>query len=243
MLLGRLCSELSIQPMVALRTAAVVKAFAFFIGCIFIGCGGSGGGSNDAADTAPQPVGEKNGAVVFFGDSLTAGYVIPVEQAYPALIEEKLRAAGHQNRVVNAGISGQTSAEGLARISSVLGQPITIFFLELGANDSRHGVEPVEMKRNLRSTIDAVRAANPQVAIVIAGMVSLGNRGPEYDAAFRQVYSDLAAETGATLMPFLLEDVYGKPEYYPADDDIHPNAKGHQIVAESVYKYIEPLLR
>lgn len=206
------------------------------------GCSG-GGGSEDAGGGATPPAPSRpDGSVVFFGDSLTQGHVIPQSEAYPALVAEDMAAQGITNPVVNAGVSGDTSADGAARVSSVLDGQVALFFLALGTNDGRHGVAPSEMRTNLKAIIDTVRASSPEAQIVIAGAVPLAEYGQQYDAEFRQVFPDLAAETGATLMPFLLEGVFGDDRYYTVDN-IHPNALGHKVIAGNVWKIIEPLLR
>ena len=203
--------------------------------------GGSGSGTNGEV-MGGGPAGAKAVRVVFFGDSLTEGYDLPPEQAYPALISGKIAAAGLPYQVINAGISGNTSADGLARIDTVLDQPIALFFLELGANDSRHGVSPEVLRQNLQSILTKVKTASPQAVLVVAGMVPLTDHGAEYEAAFLQVFPDLAAANNGILMPFLLEGVFGRSEFY-STDDIHPNQAGHRAMAENIWKIIAPYLQ
>ncbi len=179
--------------------------------------------------------------ILFFGDSLTAGYGTSTELAFPALVETSLRKKGKECKVINAGLSGETSAGGLTRIDWILRQPIDIFVLELGANDGLRGLPIEETKKNLQQIIDKVKAKNPEVKIVIAGMMVPPNMGPEYSAQFQKVFPELAKKNNAALIPFLLKDVAGI-EKLNLPDGIHPNAEGHKIVAGNVVEVIEKLL-
>jgi acyl-CoA thioesterase-1 len=179
--------------------------------------------------------------IIFYGDSLTAGYGLSPEEAFPALVEQKLNKPDKVATVVNAGLSGETSAGGLTRLNWVIRQPIDIFVLELGANDGLRGLPLEQTKKNLQQIIDRVKAKYPDVKIVIAGMMVPPNMGPEYTTKFRKIFPDLAAKNKATLIPFLLQDVAGN-EKLNLGDGIHPNPEGHRIVAENVAKVIEPLL-
>ena len=179
--------------------------------------------------------------ILFFGDSLTAGYGLSTEIAFPALVEESLNKKGKACKVINAGLSGETSAGGLSRIDWILRQPIDIFILELGANDGLRGLPIEETRKNLQQIIDKVRAKNPDVKIVIAGMMVPPNMGPEYSANFQKVFPAIAKKNNATLIPFLLKDV-GGIEKLNQPDGIHPNAEGHKIVASNVEEVIEKLL-
>lgn len=179
--------------------------------------------------------------ILFYGDSLTAGYGLAPEEAFPALVEKKLNKANKVASVVNAGLSGETSAGGLTRLNWVIRQPIDIFVLELGANDGLRGLPLDQTKKNLQQIIDRVKAKYPDVKIVIAGMMVPPNMGPEYTSKFRKIFPELAAQNKATLIPFLLQDVAGN-EKLNLGDGIHPNPEGHRIVAENVAKVIEPLL-
>ena len=182
------------------------------------------------------------GVILFYGDSLTAGYGLndPTVTAFPALIEAKLEAAGNRTRVVNAGLSGETSSGGLRRIDWVLRQPVAIFVLELGANDGLRGLPLDLLEANLQKIIDRVRAKNPDAHLVLAGMQMPTSMGG-YADDFATVYPRLAAANDATLIPFLLEGVGGVPELNQSDA-IHPNAAGHAIIAETVWTYLEPLV-
>ena len=190
-----------------------------------------------ADDTAPP---EK--VILFFGNSLTAGYGLEPAEAFPALIQQKLDSLNYDYRTVNAGLSGETTASGLSRLDWVLErQPVDIFVLELGANDGLRGIEPTETQRNLAAIIDQVRATNPAVDIVLAGMLVPPNMGNAYTERFQKVFPAVAEAKGVTLIPFLLEGVAGEPELNQADG-IHPTAPGQKIVAENVWETIKPLL-
>lgn len=179
--------------------------------------------------------------ILFLGDSLTAGYGLPPEQAFPSLIGQRLRELDLPFTVISAGVPGETSAGGLRRIDWLLRRPVDILVLELGANDMLRGL-PLDLTRqNLQSIIDKTRAANPDVKIVVAGMLAPPNLGPEYATEFREVFPALADANGAVLIPFLLQDVAARPDLNLADG-IHPNAAGQRIVAEGVWAAIEQLL-
>lgn len=179
--------------------------------------------------------------ILFFGDSLTAGYGLSPEQAFPALVEKNCNKNGTPCKAINAGLSGETSAGGLSRIDWILRQPIDVFVLELGANDGLRGLPLDQTKKNLQAIIDKVRAKYPDVKIVIAGMMVPPNMGPDYTASFRKIFPELAKKNNATLIPFLLQDVAGY-EKLNLGDGIHPNQEGHRIVANNVYQALTPLL-
>lgn len=179
--------------------------------------------------------------ILFFGDSLTAGYGLSPEEAFPALIEKKCNENGIPCKAINAGLSGETSAGGLSRIDWILRQPIDVFVLELGANDGLRGLPLDQTKKNLQSIIDKVKAKYPKVKIVVAGMMVPPNMGPDYTTSFRKIFPELAKKNDATLIPFLLADVAGF-EKLNLEDGIHPNQDGHRIVANNVYKILSPLL-
>lgn len=177
--------------------------------------------------------------ILFFGDSITAGYGLEQEQAYPALIQEKIDSLGLPHSVTNAGLSGETTAGGARRIDWILQQEIDVFFLGLGGNDGLRGLDPSSTRQNLQTIIDKVRAKNENdIKIVLAGMEAPPNLGEEYTTRFRQVFSDLADENDLTFMPFLLEDVAGVRELNQADG-IHPTAEGQQIIANNVWETIK----
>ena len=180
--------------------------------------------------------------VLFLGDSLAAGYGLDKEVAFPALIQAEIDAAGLPFTVVNAGVSGDTSAGGLRRIGWSLRGGVDILVLELGANDGLRGIQPEATRENLQAIIDKARERNPEVRIVIAGMTLPPNLGRDYVARFEGVFSEIAERNDATLIPFLLEGVAGNPELN-LPDGIHPTAEGHKIVAATVWKHLAPLLR
>ena len=179
--------------------------------------------------------------VLFFGNSLAAGYGVEPSQAFPALIGEKIDLAGLNYTVVNAGLSGETTAGGKSRIGWVLRQPVAVFVLELGGNDGLRGLPLTATRRNLQAIMDTVRRKSPQAVIVLAGMQIPPNLGTEYTREFRGLFRELADKNKAVLIPFLLEDVGGVPKLNQADG-IHPNPAGHKIVAETVWSVIRPVL-
>ncbi|MEL7339664.1 MAG: arylesterase [Bacteroidota bacterium] len=181
--------------------------------------------------------------IVFFGNSLVAGYGLSQEDAFPALVQRKIRDLELNYKVYNAGESGATSADGVSRIDFLLNQvpPISVFVLELGANDGLRGIQPTETQNNLQSIIDKVKTRYPEVAILIAGMEVPPNMGDAYADEFRAVFRNLAIINQTALIPFLLEGVAGEPELNQ-EDGIHPTKEGHQIVSEHVWQYLEGLL-
>jgi acyl-CoA thioesterase-1 len=178
--------------------------------------------------------------ILFFGDSLTAGYGLSTDEAFPALVEKKFVKNGKPSKVVNAGVSGETSAGGVSRIDWILRQPIDIFILELGANDGLRGLPLDQTQKNLQTIIDKVKGKYPKAKIVIAGMMVPPNLGQDYTTRFQKIYPDLAKKNNATLIPFLLQNVAGNEKLNLADG-IHPNPEGHKIVADNVYKVINSL--
>jgi len=190
------------------------------------------GGSLAAAETK---------TLVFFGDSLTAGYGVDPDEAYPALIQAKINAAKLPWRVVNAGLSGETTAGGLRRIDWILRQHVDLCVIELGGNDGLRGLAPDVTRKNLVALVERIRQRYPDVQIVIAGMQLPTNMGPEHTKAFAAVYPALAEETRTILIPFLLDRVGGVPSLN-LPDGIHPTPEGHKIVAETVWRTLQPLL-
>ena len=179
--------------------------------------------------------------VVVVGDSLAAGYGVEPQEAFPALLQQKVDASGLKFTVVNAGVSGNTSADGLARIDWLLKRKMDVLVLELGGNDGLRGVPVAAMRDNLQAIIERVKQRYPEARILVAGMRLPPNLGPDYTDAFRKVFPELAKKNNATLIPFLLEGVGGKPQLNQ-DDHIHPTADGHKIVAENVWKVLKPVL-
>ena len=184
----------------------------------------------------------KKKTIIFYGNSLTAGFGVSPSEAFPAIIQKKIDSLGLPYNVVNAGVSGETSSGGKTRIDWILREPVDIFILELGANDGLRGTPLSETKKNLQDIIDKVKEKYPGSKLVFAGMEIPPNMGQEYTTEFRNIYSDLAAKNKMTLIPFLLEGVGGEPELNQADG-IHPTAEGHIIVAENVWKELQKLLQ
>jgi acyl-CoA thioesterase I len=189
---------------------------------------------------SPPPTPRKH--LVFLGDSLTAGLGVQSTEAFPALVAEKIKTAGLPYDVENAGLSGDTSAGGLRRIDWLLQRPIDLLVLELGGNDGLRGLDLKSMKANLQAIIDKTKAKNSQVKIVLAGMQVPPNLGAEYATGFERTFNDLARENNATLIPFLLEGVGGRRELNQPDM-IHPSPAGHRIIADLVWRTLEPILR
>jgi acyl-CoA thioesterase-1 len=195
-----------------------------------------------AQTSTPVPAAASAKTIVFLGDSLTAGLGLQRSEAFPALIEEKIRAAGLPFQVENAGLSGDTSAGALRRTDWLLQRPIDVLMIELGGNDGLRGLPVKSLKANLQAIIDKTKAKNPAVKIVIAGMQIPPNFGAEYAASFEQLYAELARENNAVLIPFLLEGVGGHRDLNQPDM-IHPTAAGHRIIADLVWRTLEPILR
>ena len=181
------------------------------------------------------------GVILFFGNSLTAGLGLEPEEAFPALIQNRIDSLGLDYEVVNAGLSGETTAGGRNRIDWVLNQDVDVFVLELGANDGLRGVPVEESRRNLQAIIETVREKNPETEIILAGMQMPPNMGQEYTTNFRNMFPELAEENDIHLIPFLLEDVGGIPELNQGDG-IHPTAEGQKILAENVWEVLGPVL-
>lgn len=180
-------------------------------------------------------------SILFFGNSLTAGYGLDPELAFPNLIQEKIDGENVSFTVINAGLSGETSAGGLSRIDWVMSQAIDIFILELGANDGLRGL-PLESTRiNLQGILDKVKQKYPNVEIVVAGMMVPPNMGEDYSIEFKKIYPVLARKNNAALIPFLLDGVAGNPDLN-LPDGVHPNVEGHQIVADNVWSVLKPIL-
>lgn len=195
--------------------------------------------SNDA--TAPQRSSAKTSRprIVFLGDSLTAGYGLAREQSVPSLVQSRLHSLGYPYEVINAGVSGDTSAGGLSRLDWSLEGDVRVLVIELGANDGLRGLPVANMKRNLTEVI--TRAQSRDIKVVLTGMEAPPNFGAAYTAEFRQVYRDLGQLPGVTFMPFYLDGVAGLPHLNIADG-MHPNAEGARIIEAAVWRILEPLL-
>jgi acyl-CoA thioesterase I len=206
----------------------------------------AGGADRDARGLPhdASPLGssaEQRATILFLGTSLTAGYGIGAELAYPAVLQEKIDSAGLPFRTVNAGISGETSAGGLRRIDWMLQQPVDVLVIELGANDALRGLAPDALYDNLDAIIRRTRARYPAAAIVLAGMEAPPNLGTAYTDTFRAVYVRLAREHDAALIPFLLDGVAAEPALN-LEDGIHPNEAGQRMLAANAWQILGPLL-
>jgi len=188
----------------------------------------------------PDPSGMKR--IFVFGDSLSDGLLLKRTQAYPALLIDKLREAGLNFEVINASASGDTTDGGLRRLPPHLKRKIDIFILELGINDAFRGTTVDDIRNNLQAIIDQVKARNPQVRIVIAGMQLPNSSADDYVFAFGKMFGELAEKNNAVLVPYLLEGVAGDPSLN-LPDGIHPNAAGHRILAENVWRVLQPIAR
>jgi len=176
--------------------------------------------------------------ILFFGDSITAGYGIDEKKAFPAIIQQKIDSLGLPWKAVNAGLSGETSAGGLRRIDWLLREPVHVLVLELGGNDGLRGVAPSDTQENLEKIIDRTREKYPDAVIILAGMQIPPNLGQDYAKAFASVYTTIARNKNAQLIPFILEGVGGVPELN-LPDGIHPTPQGHSIIANTVWESLE----
>ena len=212
--------------------------------CLLIGCGDSQKKADPEEVSSQEEttaVSTKNATILFFGDSLTAGLGLDPNQAFPGVIQKRIDSLGYPYRVVNAGLSGETTASGKNRLDWVLRQEPAVFILELGANDGLRGIPLSETRSNLEEIIRRVREKYPDARIVLAGMQLPPNMGPEYTAEFRNIFPELAAASGVELIPFLLQGVGGVPELNQADG-IHPTQEGHKILANNVWEVLGPIL-
>jgi acyl-CoA thioesterase-1 len=202
------------------------------------------GAATAVVPAAPRAAAPANAAdvpkIVVLGDSLTAGLGLSPSQAYPAVLQQKLNAAGYAWEVVNAGVSGDTSAAGLERADWALDQGhVKILVVELGANDGLRGLPPAEMKKNLAAIIEHARTRG--IAVLLTGMEAPPNFGADYTVSFRQVFPDLARQYRLAFLPFLLDKVAGEPSLNQGDG-IHPNAEGARIVADNVWAALRPMV-
>jgi acyl-CoA thioesterase-1 len=193
-----------------------------------------------ASDATPTSSGMKT--ILVLGDSLSDGFQLKRSEAYPALIANKLRDAGLNLQVTNASATGGTTEGGLERLPAHLKRKIDIFVLELGINDAFRGVPVEQIQNNLQQIIDRVKARNPDVRVVIAGMQLPNYGADDYVFAFGKMFGELATKNGAALVPYLLDGVAGDPSLN-LPDGIHPNASGQKILAENVWRVLEPIAR
>lgn len=179
--------------------------------------------------------------IVILGDSITAGYGLDPNEAYPALLQEKIDTAKLPYTVSNAGVSGDTTAGGLRRVAWVMTKGADVLVIALGGNDGLRGISPEETKRNLLGIIGKSRNKNPAIQILIAGMEMPDNMGADFTTRFKSVFPEAATETKSTLIPFLLKDV-GGIAILNQPDGIHPTPEGQAKVAENVWKFLEPVI-
>ena len=179
--------------------------------------------------------------ILFYGNSLTAGYGLDENESFPSLIEDRIDSLGLKYNVVNAGLSGETTSGGLKRIDWVMKQKVDIFILELGANDMLRGLPLEETRKNLTEIITIVKAKNPNVKIGLCEMMAPPNMGNAYVTAFAKIYQDLSATNDVSLIPFFLEGVAGQEELLLKDGK-HPNAEGQKIVADNIWNSLEKML-
>jgi acyl-CoA thioesterase I len=195
----------------------------------------SASGAEDPKSTANRKV------ILVLGDSLAAGYGLDPAEAFPALLQEKVAALGLPYRVVNAGLSGDTTAGGVRRIDWLLKQRVDVLVLELGGNDGLRGIAPETTRTNLQAIIDRTRGKYPAARVVIAGMRMPPNMGADYVGRFEKVFETVAKQNDAALVPFLLEGVGGRADLNQGDR-IHPTAEGQRILADNVWQALGPLL-
>jgi acyl-CoA thioesterase-1 len=181
-------------------------------------------------------------SVLFLGTSLTAGYGLNPEQAYPVLIQKKIDSVGLDYRVINAGVSGETSAGALRRVDWLLQQPVSVLVVETGANDGLRGLSPDSLRSNIQAIFDRARQLQPSTQLVLLGMQVPPNYGRVYAQQFRSLYPEVAESNGAVLIPFLLEGV-GGVSALNQPDGVHPTAEGQRRMAETVWRALEPVLR
>lgn len=198
-------------------------------------------GEADTAKTATVQITKAVKNILFFGTSLTAGLGLDPSEAYPALIQNRIDSLKLPYKVINGGLSGETSAAGKGRIGWLLKQKVDIFVLELGSNDGLRGVPVAETTKNLQSIIDSVKAKYPDVKMIMAGMQMPPSMGTKYAADFKNMFPELAKKNNMELIPFLLDKVGGRPKLNQADG-IHPTAEGDKILAENVWTVLKPLL-
>jgi acyl-CoA thioesterase-1 len=194
-----------------------------------------------ATSAAPTPP-ERAQTILVLGNSIAAGFGVEPNESFPARLQEMIDSTGLPFRVVNAGVSGETTAGGLSRIDWLLRQPVDVLVLELGGNDGLRGTNPEASKSNLATIVERTRARYPEADILLAGMQMPPNLGQTYTARFREIYPELARELDLHLVPFLLENVGGVSRLNQSDG-IHPTPAGHRLVAATVWRHLEPILR
>lgn len=228
------------------------RTIAGVLALLLLGCGGrepapaAGSGTGDRAatadSTAEPPATTGRPVIVFLGTSLSAGFGLDPDSAFPALIQRKVDSAGLGYEVVNAGVSGETSAGALRRIDWILRSPPVFLVIETGANDGLRGQDPDTLRANLQAMIDRVRERAPQTTIILSAMEAMPNLGQAYVRRFRAVYTDAARDNGLPLLPFILDRVAGV-ESLNQGDGIHPNEAGSRLVADNIWAGLLPILQ
>ncbi|QLG46357.1 arylesterase [Costertonia aggregata] len=225
-----------------------ILKFRYFLALLcIISCGDSqekkGGEKNETSvESVTSNIKTEDKTILFFGNSLTAGYGLDTEEAFPALIQNRLDSLGLNYTAINSGVSGETTSGGLNRLGWVLNQKVDVFVLELGANDGLRGIPLQETKNNLQQMIDLVRNKNPETKIILTGMQIPPNMGADYTTEFKYMYPKLAEKNNIALIPFLLEGVAGNPELN-LEDGIHPTAEGQKIVRDNVWSVLKNVLK
>jgi acyl-CoA thioesterase-1 len=223
---------------------SIVRPLSVFLSILVIlaGCGTSSESKKqNPTDIKKTKVNTAQKTILFFGNSLTAGYGIEQEDSFAGLTQARLDSLQIAYRVINGGLSGETTAGGLSRLDWFLEDEPTIFVLELGGNDGLRGILPGESKKNLMAIIEKVKAKYPETKIILAGMQIPPNMGQEYTDEFKKIYPQIATEKNVTLIPFLLEGVAGNPDLN-LPDGIHPTESGHKIVFETIWIYLKNLI-
>ncbi|AGF76937.1 lysophospholipase L1-like esterase [Desulfocapsa sulfexigens DSM 10523] len=207
----------------------------FWLFCVFLllGCDQQ---ENPTDTGKPAVVVRYKGTIIAVGDSLTAGLGVMEEDAWPAIMEKKLHRGGYHWQVINAGISGETSSGALSRMQWIVAQKPEIVILETGANDGFRGIPPVVVRQNISKAVQILQEAD--ITVLLAGMQIVQNLGADYTREFAEIYPSVAHEQGCLLIPFFLQQVAGEAALNQADT-IHPNEKGHAIIAETVYPFVK----
>lgn len=226
----------------------IIKFCYIILPLFLLSCGDSArekSADRQSAEEQSESIGQtemKSKVLLCFGDSITAGYgLADSNDAYPALLQQKIDSLHLDYTVINSGVSGETTAGGRSRIEWVIKQHIDIFLLELGANDGLRGVALSETRANLQTIINVVKEKSPETTIILAGMELPPNMGAAYTTEFRQLYAEIAEKNKVEFIPFILKDVGGIAELNQSDG-IHPNVKGHKILAHTVWETLEPLI-
>jgi acyl-CoA thioesterase-1 len=225
---------------VCMRKACAAIPRSLLLAAVIAALGCDGSTLAPTAPEAPSAPAPPTPFVVALGDSLTAGPGLRADQTYPAILQQRVTAAGYPHRVINAGVSGDTSADALRRFDSAVVPNTRVVILALGANDGLRGVPVESMRQNLAATIERAQARD--IRVLLCGMETPPTRGWDYTLAFHRVFPELAARYSVPLMPFLLNGVALNPDFN-LEDGFHPNAAGHRRMAENMWPYLEPLLR